>query len=104
MLQKQYRLPARVKLAPSNTFTNPFFATRYTRNNRTVSRFGFVVSKRVALNATVRNRLRRQLRSCIEAQLPVIPLGYDMLFIVRLAAPDHKTLCESVKLMIQSIH
>ena len=50
------------------------------------SRYGFVVSRRVATQAVVRNRVRRQLREAVR-QAGIRP-GWDLLFIARSAAAE----------------
>src|SRR5688572_23529732 len=83
MLQKQYRLPAAVRLqSPKSFATQPFFL-KVSKNELTMSRFGFVVRKQVDKRATARNRIRRVFRSCIEDMLAEISPGYDMLFFVK---------------------
>ena len=48
----------------------------------TYNRYGFVVKKAVDKRATVRNRIRRLLRSCIEEMFDEIKPGQDMLFML----------------------
>ena len=45
---------------------------------RRFSRFAFTVSNRVAKRATIRNRLRRQLRESTRQLLPKLRRGYDV--------------------------
>ena len=82
MLQKQYRLPAATRLRNSLSFTSPFFSLRISNNNLEYNRYGFLVKKAVDKRATVRNRIRRLFRSCIEEMLGEIKAGQDMLFIL----------------------
>ncbi len=82
MLQKQYRLPAATRLRNSLSFTSPFFLLRVGNNMLTYNRYGFVVKKAVDKRATVRNRIRRLLRSCIEEMFDEIKPGQDMLFML----------------------
>ena len=53
-------------------------------NGLPYARFGFVVGRRVALRAVVRNRTRRRMRE-IARRTPV-RTGWDLLFIARRAA------------------
>ena len=82
MLQKQYRLPAATRLRNSLSFISPLFSLRVSNNNLEYSRYGFLVKKTVDKRATVRNRIRRLFRSCIEEMLGEIKAGQDMLFIL----------------------
>ena len=83
MLQKQYRLPAAVRLISPISFSTQTFFLKVKKNNLSFSRFGFVVRKAVDKRATVRNRIRRLFRSCIEEMLPEIASGQDMLFLLK---------------------
>lgn len=56
---------------------------KYARGSTDEIRFGFSVSKKVAKLATVRNRLKRQLRSLVSELLPFFPVGYDYHIILR---------------------
>src|SRR6185369_16079111 len=80
MLQKQYRLPAAVRLKSPSSFTTQTFFLKVSKNDQSVSRFGFVVRKTVDKRATVRNRIRRVFRSFIEDMQQELAPGYDMLF------------------------
>jgi len=48
-----------------------------------VPRIGFVVSNKVAKRANRRNKIKRQLRAIVRANLSDIQPGYDYLIIVR---------------------
>lgn len=83
MLKKAYRLPLGKQFAPSQTLSSPLFTLRYTHNNLSHSRFGFIISKRIEKRATKRNRIRRLLANSIETRIAEIVNGKDILFIVR---------------------
>src|SRR4029079_14632948 len=83
MLQKINRLPASVKLSQYHSLVTPRYFLKVSKNALTYSRFGFVVSKKTAQQATERNRIRRVFRSCIEEMLSEIVTGYDMLFLLK---------------------
>ena len=55
-------------------------------NGLPYTRFGFIVGRRVATRAVVRNRVRRRMRE-IARRTPV-PRGWDLVFIARRAAVD----------------
>ncbi len=82
MLQRQHRLPAHTRLNRPSFFKSPQFSVKVVRNNLDVSRFGFVVKKTTDKRATVRNRIKRLFRSCIEEKLLEIQGGFDMLFLL----------------------
>lgn len=83
MLKRQYRLPVRVKLNKPSLHKSQTFRLKIYKNNLSFSRFAFVISKKIDKRATVRNRTKRLIRSCIEEVLPQIKNGYDMLFILQ---------------------
>lgn len=82
MLPKQHRLTIPIG-RNTRSYTTPLFILKIRENNTSWSRFGFVVSKRVAKSAVVRNRTKRLFRSLIEQNLSHLLSGYDMLFIIR---------------------
>ena len=55
-------------------------------NTHSVSRFGFVASRRIG-NAVERNRARRLLREAVRLHLSHIPAGWDLLLIARRETP-----------------
>lgn len=83
MLDKQYRLPAAVRINSPQSFATQTFFLKVGRNDLAFSRFGFVVRKSVDKRATARNRIKRVFRSCIEEMLPEIKHGHDMLFFLK---------------------
>lgn len=83
MLQKQYRLPGAVRLISPSSYTSPTFFVKISKNELGYSRFGFVVRKTVDKRATVRNRVKRVFRSCIEEMQPDIKTGFDILFLLK---------------------
>lgn len=82
MLQKQFRLPATVRLTQAASYKTRFFLLKVGKNNLPYNRFGFVVRKTVDKRATVRNSIKRLLRSCIEELFDQIDKGHDMLFLL----------------------
>ncbi len=51
---------------------------RVEKNNKDVSRFGFVVPKKVSKKAVVRNRIKRRMREIIRKRLSGIKKGVDV--------------------------
>lgn len=81
MLKKHSRL--KNTLLNSSFFSTPYFNLKFQINRGNVSRFGFIVSKRIDKRAVVRNRIKRVLRSCIERNTGSIKKGYDFSFIIK---------------------
>lgn len=65
------------------SFKSGFLYVRVISNNLILSRFGFIISKKVSLKATERNKTRRRLREIIRKILPDIKKGYDVALIVQ---------------------
>jgi ribonuclease P protein component len=61
----------------------------YRKNDTGNFRIGISVSKKLA-NAVKRNRLRRQIRSCITKALGRIAAGYDLVFMARQGLADRE--------------
>lgn len=103
MLKKLNRLPAKQRLLHSTFYKTPDFGLRVASNNLDVSRFGFIVKKSVDKRATVRNRARRVLRSCIEEMLAGIKDGRDMLFSLEkgIIAKDRQAVCENLQKLLE---
>jgi len=83
MLKKKYRLLKETKFDKKDIYTSPFFVLKTTRNDKSFSRFGFIVSKKIDKRATIRNKVKRKIRVCIETNFDKIKPGYDMLFILK---------------------
>jgi len=63
---------------------------KISQNGLGVSRFGIVVSTKVSKLATVRNRLKRQIREIIHEKIREIAPGYDLVISVLPGALDKK--------------
>jgi ribonuclease P protein component len=85
--------------AKGKTWKNKELIIRTLPNNLKLSRFGFVVSKRVG-KAVVRNHIKRLLRE-ITRQTPVKP-GWDIVFIARIpvVAVGFTDLVKSVRVLM----
>lgn len=79
MLKRENRLSA-VLLKNPRIFSDSLFTLKVSGNNKEVSRFAFVVSKKLDKRATVRNSLKRKIRSCIEQIFDNIETGQDFVF------------------------
>lgn len=65
------------------TVQDEYFKVRLAPNRQKQTRFGLVLSTKVAKRATVRNRLRRQLGSALCLRLIKIKPGQDVMIIVK---------------------
>lgn len=74
----------------------------YRQNGTGNFRVGISVSKKLA-NAVKRNRLRRQIRSCITKALSQVAAGYDLVFMARqgLAGREFDQVLKAVMQVLQ---
>ena len=79
-------------------FKQGFLYLKIKKNNLKSSRFGFIVSKKFAKKAVVRNKTKRRLRELIKIKLPEIKKGIDGIIIVipGLKATDFRQLEEII--------
>ena len=64
-------------------FQEDFFFLKIVKNNLKISRFGIIVSQKVAKKAVVRNKLKRRLREILRKNLPIIKKGIDGVLIAQ---------------------
>lgn len=83
MLDKKHRLPKFINFVSAGALSCRQFLIRVKNNNLNVSRFAVVVSKKIDKRAVGRNKIKRQVRNCIEKLLPNIKEGKDVLIIAR---------------------
>ncbi len=60
-----------------------FLFLKWTFNNLNISRFGFIVSKKISTKANLRNKIKRRLSELIRLKLPTIKKGVDGILIAR---------------------
>jgi len=84
-------------------FTNDLFVLKVIKNNLDISRFAFVISKKISKKATIRNRIKRRLDNVIRADLPKIKKGWDGIIIVLPGAEikDFKEIEEDINQLLE---
>ena len=65
---------------------DPLLRLQWAPNTLPITRFGFIVSKRVATRAHERNLVRRRLRELARAELGTLAGGYDVIINAQPAA------------------
>lgn len=94
MLPRSSRLHSqsdfRSVLRRGGKITTPFFVFYYLPSRSSCLRFGFVVSTALSKKATIRNRLKRQLREITRKILPSCKTGFDCVVICRAPAIGQK--------------
>lgn len=64
-------------------FKQQFIAIKSLKNDRSQSRFGFLVGIKISKKAVVRNKVKRRLREVIRLEMPHIKPGFDVVIMVR---------------------
>jgi ribonuclease P protein component len=75
-----------VKLDNPKKISGSLFVLKIAKNNLEISRFGFVISKKVDKSAVLRNSLKRKFSTSIEEIFDKIDVGWDFVFYPRSAA------------------
>jgi len=88
MLATQYRIRKsseyeKVFAKKSKPFFAPELFIKICPNERTYSRFGFVVGEKVSKHAVKRNNVKRRLRAIIRKHFAGICTGYDVVIVAR---------------------
>ena len=84
-------------------FTNDLLVLKVIKNNLDISRFAFVISKKISKKATIRNRIKRRLDNVIRVDLPKIKKGWDGIIIVLPGAEikDFKEIEEDINQLLE---
>lgn len=88
MLASEYRLSGQgnfEKVLAGGTFVqaNSFGLVYLKRSDELVSRYGFVVSTKVAKEAVLRNRIKRALSEAVRFLVSDVKRGYDVVFLAK---------------------
>jgi len=85
---------------------NPFFILRCLSNQKSVGRFGVIISKKVAKKAVLRNRLKRQITEIIRLTRPGVLSGYDcsLICLPRVKEADYATLRRNWGKILDKMH
>lgn len=81
MLKKIYRLSVLKREKNEKTISSSSFTLKYLINGDDVSRFAFIISKKIDKKAVIRNKIKRTISKVIEENLSEIVLGYNFIFI-----------------------
>lgn len=105
MFKKGFRLPKSVKFAKENQIFSNFFLIKIAQNKTESKRFAVIVSKKIDKRAVIRNKIKRQIRRCIEKNEKNVSMGKDILIIVRPNIKDRKIeeICESIEKVFKKI-
>lgn len=78
------------RLTKKNDFTavmrgkalySPILLVKYRNNSHNISRFGFIISKKISKKATQRNLAKRRISEIIRLNLVKIAIGFDLVII-----------------------
>jgi ribonuclease P protein component len=102
MLAKKYRVTKKKEIEAimknGESFFTKFFVVKYLKTDENISRFGFVVSKKVAKSAVKRNVLKRRMREVVRKQWKQIRPGYATIILFSKNAAPEGTLIGSAEL------
>lgn len=82
MLKKVNRLSS-IGIRAKNKISTPLFNLSFSSNNQELSRFSFIISKKIDKRAVVRNRTKRKIRAVIEEMIGRIGAGRDFVFYLK---------------------
>ena len=85
MLKKQNRLSRITRKREDKLFTFPLFNLRVSDNGEKITKFAFVVSKKIDKRAVVRNRTKRVLRSAAEEIVKKSEIGKNIVIVSKKA-------------------
>lgn len=87
MLSRPYRLTKKNEIdrvfRRGQSFFTGTIGVKAARNGKELSRFAIIVSTKVAKKATLRNRLKRQLREMVRLMREDVSPGYDVVVVSR---------------------
>lgn len=87
MLSRKYRLQKEkdfeLVFKKGKPFCSEFLFLKLIKNDLKISRFGFVVGKKIAKKSTDRNKIKRRLRDIVRKKLEKIKPGFDVVIIGR---------------------
>lgn len=87
MLSKQHRLTKdndfESVFKKGKNLDSEFLFLKLRKNGSEISRFGFILSKKISKNAAVRNKIKRRLREIIRKELGNIKSGFDIVIVAK---------------------
>ncbi len=86
MLKRANRLPSFVRFTSARTTRFPLVTIKQQVASSPLSRASVVVSRRVSPSAVERNRIKRQIHTCLYLSLPHWKSSHDLLVIINPAA------------------
>lgn len=83
MLAKQYRLQKdrdfKLVFENGKTVNSKFLFFKFKKNDLPISRFGFIIGKKISKKSTIRNTIKRKLREIIRKKINNIKPGFDIM-------------------------
>lgn len=83
MFKRKNRVPGNVGFNNALILSTLLFTIKIKKNGLSINRFAVIVSKKIDLRATIRNKVKRLVRIIIEELYKTIDEGYDTLFIAK---------------------
>lgn len=87
MLSGQHRLKKdkdfKLVFGKGKTFSSEFLLLKFKKNDLDISRFGFIIGKKISKKSTVRNKIRRRLAETLRNRLAGIRAGFDIILVAK---------------------
>lgn len=87
MLAKKHRLTKEKDFKrvfeEGKSFVDQFIVLKIAKNNLDISRFGFIISLKIAKKSTTRHKIRRRLSEIIRLKLEKIEPGFDIIILAK---------------------
>jgi ribonuclease P protein component len=83
MLKKFQRLSKVINFKKAKTISSPFLTIKFFENGEDVTKFAFVISKKIDKRAVIRNKLKRILSKQVEEILEKIKTGQSIVIITK---------------------
>ena len=87
MIAKKFRLHKKsdfdeLSKSPNKFYSNNF-VLRFIKNNKNISCFAVVVSKKISLKAVIRNKIRRRIYEIIRLNMDNFKKGFNIIIFVK---------------------
>lgn len=81
MFKRKNRVPGNTRFRNAYLFSTPLFEIKIKKNKLPFNRFAVVVAKKIDKRATVRNKIKRLVRSILQELYGSMITGLDLIFI-----------------------
>lgn len=99
MLKKSQRIANVGNIRGTRTISSPFLIVKYLQKEEGLTKFAFVISKKVDKRAVIRNKIKRGLAKAVQEVLDKIKTDYNVIIIAKpsILEKDNKQQAEILK-------